>query len=76
MPRYFFNFTSEDCEEVDLVGRTCPDDLAALQEALITASSIVQKRLQREAFCNSGTIEVEDEDHRTVLTLPLKAAAY
>lgn len=76
MPRYFFNFSSEECEEVDLVGRTCPNDLAALQEALNAASSIVQRRLHAETFCNSGTIEVEDEHHRRILTLPLRAAAY
>jgi len=76
MPRYFFNFTSEGCEEVDLVGKTCPNDVAALQEALVAASGIVRKRLRSESFCNSGAIEVEDEHHRRVLTLPLTAAAY
>lgn len=76
MPRYFFNFTSESCEEVDLVGRHCPDDVAALQEALVTAGAILRRRLEGDSFCNDGAIEVEDERHRTVLTLPLKAAAY
>lgn len=76
MPRYFFNFTAEGCEEVDLVGKCCPNDVAALQEALHAASAIMRRRLDSETFCATGTIEVEDERHRTVLTLPLRAAAY
>lgn len=76
MPRYFFNFRSESCEEVDLVGKSCPDDVAALQEALTAAGAIMRRRLDAETFCAAGAIEVEDEQHRTVLTLPLRAAAY
>ena len=76
MPRYFFNFSSENCEEVDLVGKTCPNDVAALHEALAAAGAIMQRRLHAETFCPTGTIEVEDEHHRRVLTLPLRAAAY
>ena len=76
MPRYFFNFASDECEEVDLVGKTCPNDVAALQEALVAASAIMRRRLDSDAFCAAGAIEVEDERHRTVLTLPLRAAAY
>jgi hypothetical protein len=32
--------------------------------------------MTREGFCAAGSIEVEDERHRTVLSLPLRAAAY
>ena len=76
MPRYFFNFSSEGCEEVDIVGKSCANDVAALQEALHAASAIMRRRLDAETFRADGTIEVEDERHRTVLTLPLRAAAY
>jgi len=76
VPRYFFNFTADGCEEVDLVGKSCDNDVAALQEAMSAASAIVRKRLDGESFCHSGTIEVEDEYHRRILTLPLRAAAY
>jgi hypothetical protein len=76
MPRYFFNVLSDDAEEIDVVGRHCPNDVAALQEALNAASAVVHQRLARGAFCPAGTIEVEDESHRCVLTLPLRAAAY
>ena len=76
MPRYFFNFSSEGCEEVDVVGKCCPNDVAALHEALHAASAIMRRRLGAETFSPSGAIEVEDEHHRRVLTLPLRAAAY
>ena len=76
MPRYFFNVCSDGFEETDLVGKRCPDDIAALHEALCTASAVLQRRISSEGFCPNGSIEVEDERHRTVLTLPLRAAAY
>jgi hypothetical protein len=76
VPRYFFNVCSEEAEEIDLVGKSCPNDVAALHEALSTASAILQRRMARDGFCPKGSIEVEDERHRTVLTLPLRAAAY
>jgi hypothetical protein len=76
VPRYFFNVCSDGFEETDLVGKRCPDDLAALQEALCTASAVLQRRMSDDGFSPSGAIEVEDERHRTVLTLPLRAAAY
>ena len=76
MPRYFFNVCSDGFEEIDVVGRACPNDVAALQEALSTASAVLQRRLAADAFCASGSIEVEDERHRPVLSLPLRAAAY
>lgn len=76
MPRYFFNVCSDGFEETDLVGKTCADDVAALAEALSEASRVLQRRLREEALSDTGTIEIEDERHRTVLTLPLRAAAY
>jgi hypothetical protein len=76
MPRYFFNVCSDDAEEIDLVGKRCANDVAALQEALIKASNVVQKRLFAESFISTGSVVVEDETHRCVLSLPLRAAAY
>lgn len=75
MPRYYFNLCFDEAEETDLVGRECPDDVAALGEALKAAGEVVRRQL----FFNrveEGWIEVEDEDHREVLRLPLRAAAY
>lgn len=76
MPRYFFNVRCDGFEEEDLVGRTCSDDVAALAEALGEAGRILRQRLREEALSDRGSIEIEDERHRTILTLPLRAAAY
>jgi hypothetical protein len=76
MPRYFFNVCGDGFEETDLVGKTCADDVAALAEALGEASRVLHRRLREEALSDRGTIEIEDERHRPVLTLPLRAAAY
>jgi hypothetical protein len=76
MPRYFFNVRSSGFEETDLVGRTCSDDVAALAEAMGEASRVLRELLQQDALSDSGSIEIEDERHRTVLTWPLRAAAY
>lgn len=76
MPRYYFNVSCDGFEATDLVGECCPDDVAALGQALRTASAVLQKRLLADAIPQSGWIEVEDERHRPVLRLPLRAAAY
>jgi hypothetical protein len=76
MPLYFFNFRSEGFEETDLVGKRCKNDLAALSEAMAMASGIVHERLAALYLSHPGEIEVEDERHRTILNLPLRAAAY
>ena len=76
MPRYFFNVLSSEAEEIDVVGRHCANDVAALQEAMTAAGDVVRRRLAGGSFCPAGTIEVEDERHRPILSLPLRAAAY
>lgn len=76
MPRYFFNVRGNGFEETDLVGRTCPDDVAALAEGLGEAGRVLRRLLSEDALSDVGTIEIEDDRHRTVLTLPLRAAAY
>jgi hypothetical protein len=40
------------------------------------ASAVLQKRLRAEELSDDGWVEVEDERHRPVLRLPLRAAAY
>jgi tRNA A-37 threonylcarbamoyl transferase component Bud32 len=75
VPRYYFNFCSDEVETTDLVGEDCADDVAALKEALKAASHALKEQL----FFNNvmdGWIEVEDERHREVMRLPLRAAAY
>ncbi len=75
VPRYYFNICSDEFEETDLVGEHCSDDLAALKEALRQASALVEQQLFFNRVVETW-IEVEDEDHREVMRLPLRAAAY
>jgi len=77
MPRYYFNVCCDTSEVTDIVGETCADDVAALSHAFQTASDVVRTRLfSREEIDLDGWVEVEDERHRPVLRLPLRAAAY
>ena len=76
MPRYYFNVQCDSYETVDVVGQSCRDDLGALAEALRTASDVVRRRLTGSGFSADGWVEVEDEAHRSVLRLPLRAAGY
>jgi hypothetical protein len=76
VPHYYFNVSCSDFESVDLVGQCCRDDVAALQGALRTAGAVLQKRLRAGGLDPNGWVEVEDEHHRPVLKLPLRAACY
>ena len=76
MPRYFFNLRGDGFEETDLLGKQCADDVAALGEAMGAASRILLARLRADGLTMAGMIEIEDERHRPVMTLPLRAAAY
>jgi hypothetical protein len=76
MPRYYFNVCCDEFEATDVIGESCPDDLAALNQAMRTASDVVRQQLMIDKLAAGGWIEVEDERHRPVLRLPLRAAAY
>ena len=76
MPRYYFNVCCDTSEVTDLVGETCADDVAALSRAFQTASAVVRDRLIADEISLRGWVEVEDDRHRAVLRLPLRAAAY
>lgn len=76
MPRYYFNVCSDEFEATDLVGEVCPNDVAALGGAMRAASEVVRQQLLVDKLIGDGWIEVEDEQHRPVLKLPLRAAAY
>lgn len=75
VPRYYFNFCSDETETTDTVGEDCPDDIAALKEAMKMASNVLHQQLLFNKI-EDGWIEIEDEDHREVMRLPLRAAAY
>ena len=76
MPRYYFNVACEGFETIDVVGEHCRDDVEALSGALRVASAVMRKRLLADELAQGGWVEVEDERHRPVLKLPLRAAAY
>jgi hypothetical protein len=76
MPRYYFNICCDDYEATDVVGESCSDDLAALTQAMRTASDVVRQQMLVDRLSAGGWIDVEDERHRPVLRLPLRAAAY
>ena len=76
VPRYYFNVCCDGFEATDIVGESCRDDVEALSEAFRAASSVVRQQLLVDKLSESGWIEVEDERHRPVLKLPLRAAAY
>ncbi|MEA3037296.1 MAG: hypothetical protein QOH04_3087 [Sphingomonadales bacterium] len=76
MPRYFFNVRTPAFEELDISGRACANDVAALARAMEVAGEVVREQLERlEGGC-SGEVHVEDEAHRLVMVLPMRAAAY
>lgn len=76
MPRYYFNVCCDRFEATDVVGEHCRDRTAAHAEALRAARAVVRTRLLSDDLPNIGWIEVEDEQHRPVLRVPLRSAAY
>jgi hypothetical protein len=76
MRRYFFNLHTEQAEATDLVGVMCRDDIAALSEAFRRACDAAQAQLSRLDAGLNGAIEVENDRHQVVMTVPIKAAAY
>lgn len=76
MPHYYFNVCFDEFEETDVVGCACDNDVEALSRALEAASKVVRRRLSCDAATLDGCIQVEDENHRAVLRLPIRAAAY
>ena len=76
MPRYYFNVCCDRFEATDVVGEHCRDAVAAHQEALRAARTIVRKQLLSDDLPHRGWIEVEDEQHRSVLRVPLRSVAY
>jgi TusA-related sulfurtransferase len=76
MAIYYFNVIDGDHEEIDVVGKPCPDDVAALSEAFRVASDVLQRRLIYDSCTAGGVVEVESEDHRLLFSMPVSAATY
>ena len=71
MPTYYFNVRGEHFELPDLAGKTLSDDAAARAEAERLAAELVESALVAGALPPDATVEVDDEEMRPVLALPL-----
>lgn len=74
MPTYYFNLRGETFELPDLAGKTLADDAAARAEAVRLAAELVETALVAGTVPPDAVVEVDDEQMRPVLALPLKPA--
>ena len=74
MPTYYFTLRGEGFELPDLAGKALPDDAAARAEAERLAAELVENALITGATPPDAVLEVDDEEMRPVLALPLNAA--
>ena len=75
MPTYYFHLRGEGFEVPDLAGRECADDHAARLEAERLAAEILEAALVSGEPPVPATVEVDDEELRPILALPLLLAA-
>jgi hypothetical protein len=71
VPIYYFNVRGEGFEVPDIAGRLCADLAAAREEAERMAEDLVATALAAGALPLDAVIEVDDEEQRPVLALPL-----
>jgi hypothetical protein len=74
MPTYYFTLRGESFELPDLAGKSLPDDAAARAEAERLAAELVETALVAGTVPPDAVVEVDDEEMRPVLALPLNAA--
>lgn len=75
MPTYYFHLRGENFELPDLAGKRLDDDSAAREEAERLAAELVESALIAGTVPPDAVVEVDDEEMRPVLALPLKPAA-
>ena len=71
MPLFYFNVRGDGYEVPDLAGRECADLEAARAEAERLAAELVETALVAGEVPPDATVEVDDEELRPVLALPL-----
>ncbi|HEX6377264.1 MAG TPA: hypothetical protein VFZ91_16255 [Allosphingosinicella sp.] len=71
MPTYYFILRGETFELPDLTGKSLADDEAARAEAERLAAELVETARVAGALPPDAVIEVDDEEMRPVLALPL-----
>ena len=74
MPTYYFNLRGENFELPDLAGKSLSDDAAARAEAERLAAELVESALISGTLPPDAVVEVDDEQMRPVLALPLNPA--
>jgi hypothetical protein len=74
MPTYYFNLRGENFELPDLAGKRLDDDSEARAEAERLAAELVESALACGAVPPDAVVEVDDEQMRPVLALPLRPA--
>ena len=71
MPIYYFNVRGDGLDVPDTAGRICADSAAARREAELLAADLVCTALAAGERPLDAAIEVDDEEQRPVLALPL-----
>jgi hypothetical protein len=74
VPIYYFNVRGDGVEVPDTAGRLCADAADARREAELMAEDLVVTALAAGALPLDAAIEVDDEEQRPVLALPLREA--
>jgi hypothetical protein len=74
MPRFFFSRVRPEGSATDIVGEDVADGTLATERAREIARELVSSQLEN-GQAPSGWIEVEDEEHRPVFKLPLRAVS-
>jgi hypothetical protein len=74
MPTYYFNLRGENFELPDLAGKNLSDDAAARAEAERLAAELVESAVISGNLPPDAVVEVDDEQMRPVLALPLNPA--
>jgi hypothetical protein len=72
VPIYYFNVRGGGFEVPDTAGRLCADLAAARREAELMAADLVGTALAAGEPPPDAVIEVDDEEQRPVLALPLR----
>ncbi|HEY0413506.1 MAG TPA: hypothetical protein VGD66_10220 [Allosphingosinicella sp.] len=74
MALFYFNLRGERFEAPDLTGRMCADEAAARAEAERLAAELVESAIIAGELPPRLTIEVDDEEMRPIVALPLNDA--
>lgn len=71
MSTFYIHVHGGDFEAIDLIGRDFPGSEAARAEAMRAARELLIEHVTHGKLPPEEWIEVEDADHRPVMTLPL-----